>query len=73
MKKFLAMAFMLCACAGIQADTLCTIVASPCDEVQNKMFVGEATKEQIEKAQKELADDCDKAKAQAQKKTKELH
>lgn len=38
--------------------TFCTIVCSPCDEVPNTVFKGQATAEQIERAQKEMATAC---------------
>ena len=65
-KKFLVMAFMLCVCTGIHAAVGATAVAAPCDGVKNKTFMGEATPEQIKKAQEELRKECDElAKKQA--------
>lgn len=74
MKKILSMAFMLCVCAGIHADNevLITIVTSPCDEVPNKWFPGEASNEQIKKAQKELLEECEKKREENAKREKEL-
>lgn len=66
MKKFLAMAFMLCACTGIHAGIGATAVVAPCDGVKNKTFMGEATPEQIKQAQDELRKKCEElAKKQA--------
>lgn len=64
MKKILFFAFMLTmstgAFAASEKDTFCTIVVSPCEKVQNTVFAGSATKEQIAKAQQRMMEECNK-------------
>lgn len=54
MKKFLTLALMLCACAGIHAQSRtvgATAVTAPCEGVPNIVIMGEATPKQIKDAQ----------------------
>lgn len=66
MKKLLSLACFLACCANLFAEdgpaqrqqTLCTIVVSPCDDVPNTLFEGEATDKQIKDAQEQMLHDC---------------
>lgn len=59
MRKILSLAFMLCVCAGIHAEVGATAVVAPCEGVPNKIFMGEATYQQIKAAQEELRKKCE--------------
>lgn len=79
MKKFLTLALMLCACAGIHAQSRiigATAVTAPCEGVPNIVIMGEATPKQIADAQKEQKRRCDEKNALGegtQKGSTELH
>lgn len=79
MKKFLTLALMLCACAGIHAGKPvvgATAVVAPCPGVPNIVIFGEATQEQIKAAQDELRRKCEEKAAQDEgnhKGSTELH
>lgn len=56
MKKILSLAFMLGAFASIHATV--TAVVAPCEGVANKVFMYEASAEEIQQAQDELREKC---------------
>jgi len=66
MKKLFFIATLLAgsvtSAMALEENVLCTIVCSPCDEVPNTLIVGNATYEQIEKAQKDMQEKCNNSK-----------
>lgn len=79
MKKFLTLALMLCACAGIHAGEPAvggTAITAPCEGVPNIVILGEATPKQIKDAQDLQRRRCAEKAAQGEgnhKGSTELH
>lgn len=58
MKKLFLLSFFVSVSLSTFADTLCTIVCSPCDNVPNTLIKGAATDEQISAAQERMMKEC---------------
>ena len=69
MKKILLTIAMCYCCTGVFAienktnnggNVLCTVVCSPCPEVPNTTYEGQATDDQIRNAQEKMRKECEK-------------